>query len=78
MTCAPSTDTDQPRHLPSLIGVFTVRMKKPWVLATHFVGFVVLGLNLLCKSINLKVLILSFFSCVGGARVGRGTGRMFK
>ena len=31
--CAPSEDSDQPGHLPSLIRVFTVRMKKPWVLS---------------------------------------------
>ena len=29
MTCAPSEDSDQPEHSPSLIRVFTVRMKKP-------------------------------------------------
>ena len=29
--CAPSEDSDQPGHPPSLIRVFTVRMKKPWV-----------------------------------------------
>ena len=69
--CAPSEDSDQPGHLPSLIRVFAVRMKKAWVLSyplsaqqrlwsdwadaqadlslhwahTHFVGFVMLGLN---------------------------------
>ena len=31
--CAPSEDTDQPGHLPSLIRVFAVRMKKGWVLS---------------------------------------------
>ena len=31
--CAPSEDSDQPRHPPSLIWVFAVRMKKPWVLS---------------------------------------------
>ena len=58
-------------------------------LATHFVGFVVLKLNLLlykllrlnlllCKSINLRELILFIFvfSFVRGARVGRAMGRM--
>ena len=30
--CAPSEDSDQPGHSPSLIRVFAVRMKKPWVL----------------------------------------------
>ena len=29
--CAPSEDSDQPGHLPSLIRVFAVRMKKAWV-----------------------------------------------
>ena len=31
--CVPSEDSDQPGHLPSLITVFTVRMKKTWVLS---------------------------------------------
>ena len=31
--CAPSEDSDQPRHPPSLIRVFAVRMKKAWVLS---------------------------------------------
>ena len=31
--CAPSKDSDQPGHPPSLIRVFTVRMKKAWVLS---------------------------------------------
>ena len=32
MACAPSEDSDQPGHPPSLIRVFAVRMKKAWVL----------------------------------------------
>ena len=32
MACVPSEDSDQPGHLPSLIRVFAVRMKKAWVL----------------------------------------------
>ena len=31
--CAPSEDSDQPGHLPSLIKVFAVCMKKAWVLS---------------------------------------------
>ena len=31
--CAPSEDSDQPGHLPSLIRVFAVCMKKAWVLS---------------------------------------------
>ena len=31
MACAPSEDSDQPGHPPSLISVFAVRMKKAWV-----------------------------------------------
>ena len=31
--CVPSEDSDQPKHLPSLISVFAVRMKKAWVLS---------------------------------------------
>ena len=33
VACAPSEDSDQPGHLPSLIRAFAVRMKKPWVLS---------------------------------------------
>ena len=33
MTWAPSEDSDQPGHPPSLIRVFAVRMKKHWVLS---------------------------------------------
>ena len=33
MTCAPSEDSDQPGHPPSLIRVFAVRLKKHWVLS---------------------------------------------
>ena len=31
--CAPSEDSDQPGHPPSLIRVFAVRMKKSWILS---------------------------------------------
>ena len=31
--CEPSKDSDQPGHLPSLIRVVTIRMKKAWVLS---------------------------------------------
>ena len=31
MTCAPSKDSDQPGHPPSLIRVFAVHIKKAWV-----------------------------------------------
>ena len=33
---APSEDSDQPGHPPSLIRVFAVRMKKPWVFSFSF------------------------------------------
>ena len=33
VTCAPSKDSDQPGHPPSLIRVFAVRMKEPLVLS---------------------------------------------
>ena len=33
MVCAPSEDSDQPGHLPRLIRVFAVHMKKAWVLS---------------------------------------------
>ena len=63
MACAPSKDSDQPGHPPSLIIVFAVGMKKAWVLSyplsaqrrlwsdsahSHFVGFVVRQLNYDC------------------------------
>ena len=34
--CAPSEDSDQPGHPPSLIRIFATRMKKAWSLATHW------------------------------------------
>ena len=34
--CAPSEDSDQPGHPPSLIRVFAVRMKKAWTLSYSF------------------------------------------
>ena len=33
MICAPSDHSDQPRHPPSLISIFTVGMKKAWFLS---------------------------------------------
>ena len=33
MTCVPNEDSGQPGHLPSLIWVFVVCMKKPWDLS---------------------------------------------
>ena len=33
MVCAPCENSDQPGHLPSLIRVFAIRMKKHWVLS---------------------------------------------
>ena len=33
MACAPSEDSDQPGHPPSLIRVFAVRIKKAWILS---------------------------------------------
>ena len=33
MTCAPSKNSHQPEHPPSLFRVFAVRMKKTWVLS---------------------------------------------
>ena len=36
MICAPSEDSDQPGHPPSLIRVFAVRTKKSGSLATHW------------------------------------------
>ena len=36
--CAPSEDSDQPGHMPSLIRVFAVRMRKAWVLSYPLSG----------------------------------------
>ena len=33
--CAPS-DSDQPEHPPSLIRVFAVRIKKDWIISSHW------------------------------------------
>ena len=33
MACAPSEDSDQPGHTPSLLRVFAARLKKAWVLS---------------------------------------------
>ena len=33
VACAPSEDSDQPGHPPSLIRVFAVHMKKAWILS---------------------------------------------
>ena len=33
MACAPSEDSDQPGHPPSLIRVFAIRLKKAWILS---------------------------------------------
>ena len=38
MACAPSEDSDQSGHPPSLISVFVVRMKKAWVLSYPLSG----------------------------------------
>ena len=38
MTCAPSEDSDQPGHPPSLIRVLAVRIKKVWVLSYPLVA----------------------------------------
>ena len=38
MACAPGEDSDQPRHLPSLIIVFDIQMKKAWVLPIVHTG----------------------------------------
>ena len=46
--CAPSEDSDQPGRPPSLIRVFTVRMKKAWVLSYPFWSESSLGAHSLC------------------------------
>ena len=59
MACVPCKDSDQPGHLPSLIRVFAVRMKKCWVLSypwstgctCHLVGFVMLRLTWYCQAV---------------------------
>ena len=69
MACAPSEDSDQPGHSPSLIRVFTVGMKKARVLSyplnaqrrfwsdwahSHFVGFVMRQVNSLMVYFTVK------------------------
>ena len=39
MACAPSEDSDQPGHPPSLIKVFAVRMKKASVLRGILISY---------------------------------------
>ena len=39
MACAPSKDSDQPGHPPSLTRVFAVLLKKPWVLSYQLSGY---------------------------------------
>ena len=68
MTCAPSEDSDQPGHLPSLIRVIDFRFKKPWVL-----GYPLSIQRRLIKlgwcpcwsesSLGTQVILLLFFSC---------------
>ena len=51
--CAPSEDSDQPGHPPSLIRVFAVRMKKSWVISYPLSAqrrpWSSLGAQLLCR-----------------------------
>ena len=79
--CAPNKDSDLPGHLPSLIQIFAVLMKKSWVLsfllstqqrlrgcaswsesslgARHFVGFVVLQIQVSILKQRIKAFIIS-------------------
>ena len=50
--CAPSEDSDQPGHPPSLIRVFVVRMKKPW--APSYVSHYTISLTMFCRCIWAK------------------------
>ena len=74
ITCAPSKDSDLPGHPPSLIRVFAVRMKKPWILSypfsasedsvctCHFVGFVMWWLILITLTLHLTIKILKIWT----------------
>ena len=50
MNCAPSKDSDQPGHSPSLIRIFAVRMKKPYVLNYPLSAKVILLILSCCGS----------------------------
>ena len=63
----PSEDSDQPGHLPNLITVFTVRMKKAWVLnyplsaqLRLWSGWVMLRLIRVFAKRNAILLVLSW------------------
>ena len=53
MACAPSEDSDQPGHLPSLIRVFAVRIKKAWILSYPLSIHPVWSASSLCTLISV-------------------------
>ena len=60
--CAPSEESDQPGHPPSLIRVFTVRMKKAWVLSYALSGQWRLNLLVLsCRGSYLANVLLFYW-----------------
>ena len=60
MACAPCEDSDQTRHLPSLINIFTVCIKKGWVISYPLGGWP--GLSESSLGAHAILLVLS---CVG-------------
>ena len=56
MACAPSKGSDQPGHLPSLIWVFAVRMKKAWVLSDQLTHWDMVRYLLKYKAYNNQTL----------------------
>ena len=60
MTFAPSEDSDQPGHPPSLIRVFAVHMKKHWAL-----GYLLSVLRRLCQTGRMPRLIWVFAGRTG-------------
>ena len=83
--CAPSEDSDQPWHPPSLIRVFAVRMQKPWVLSYPlsaqrrlwsdwvdvFTGCTLILLVLSFRSSNTICNKITFLLCVLKGKLGR-------
>ena len=59
MTCGPSEDSDQPGHASSLIKIFAVRLKKPWVFSFP------LSASWSESSLGGQVILLVFFFCCG-------------
>ena len=76
MTWVPSDDSDQTGHPPSLIRVFAVRMKKPWLLSYPLSG----QQRLLSDWVDTHVilLVLSLFGSIISHLINNFYTRSFK